>query len=85
MKTIFQTDPRLRALTHTSVTIHNASQLALRDGDDVDALIVAVLVLANQNEALMEALQKCVEGTPPTIYVDAKSVAAFYAEQKGSL
>lgn len=85
MTTIFDTDPRLRNLIHTNATVHNAYQLALRDGDDMDALIMAVLVLAQTNDSLLEALNQYVAATPPTICVEARSVAEFFAEQNGNL
>jgi hypothetical protein len=83
--TIFETDPRLIRLTRTNVTVHNAHQLALRDGDDMDALIMAMLVLVNENEALRAALNEYAKHTPPTFCVDARSVAVFFDEQKESL
>lgn len=83
--TVFETDHRLCKLVHTNATVHNAYQLALRDGDDVDALIMAVLVLVNQNESLIEVLNRYVNATPPPICADARSVVAFFAEQNGNL
>lgn len=79
--TIFDTDHRLRNLINTNATVHNAYRLALRDGDDMDALIMAVLVLVNQNESLFEALNQYVAATSPTIRVEARAVAEFFAEQ----
>jgi hypothetical protein len=73
--TIFKTDPRLRNLIRTNSVVYMAQHLATRDGDDTEALIVAVQVLAQQVAELNKVLGEYAKLVPPpAIIVPADSV-----------
>jgi len=68
---IFETDPRLRELVQTNAFVHCASYQAAYDGNDMEALIVLVQMLVQQNGVLSDALQRGLEHYMPPMHVDA--------------
>jgi len=68
---IFETDQRLRELVQTNALVHRASYQAAYDGNDLEALIVLVQMLVQQNDVLSDALQRGLEHYIPPIHVQA--------------
>lgn len=65
MTTIFDTDQRLRDLMQVEPIVRHAGTLARFEGNDTEALIVALLALSDAKRMLTAELAKCHERTSP--------------------